>query len=339
MDKSGKHIDFELIARHLSGETNQEEKQHLNTWLEAVEENRSLFEEYRSLWEKMDRVSSIAGLDIDAEWKHLESCMEKTTTGHVIRKGKDQAITRPAMFMVSRLAVAATVVLMLVFGGLYTSRNIGNKTLSTVDFSEELILPDGSTVTLNRNSILTYPKKFKKDQRGISLEGEGFFEVIGNSDWPFVITTTEVSVKVLGTSFNVNAYETNEEIEVIVKTGKVAVTRHGEVPQTIVLKPGNKAVYNKTSEDLSLSTKIDQNYMAWKTRSFVFKDQSLDEVATALNKVYGSEISISSDSLKAAKITTSFNDQPLEAILNVLAETLDLECVEYNGRILLKESN
>jgi len=79
--------------------------------------------------------------------------------------------------------------------------------------------------------------------------------------------------------------------------------------------------------------------MAWKTRSFVFKDQSLDEVAAALNKVYGSEISISSDTLKAAKITTSFDDQPLEAILNVLAETLDLECVEYNGRILLKESN
>jgi len=265
--------------------------------------------------------------------------MEKTTTGHVFRKGKDQAITRSAMFMVSRLAVAATVVLMLVFGGLYTSRNIGNKTLSTVDFSEELILPDGSTVTLNSNSIITYPKKFKKDQRGINLEGEGFFEVIGNSDWPFVITTAEVSVKVLGTSFNVNAYETNEEIEVVVKTGQVAVTRHGEVPQTIVLKPGNKAVYNKISEDLSLSTKIDLNYMAWKTKRFVFEDQSLDEVAAALNKVYGSEITIPSDSLKAAKITTSFNDQPLEAILNVLTETLDLECVELNGRILLKESN
>jgi len=339
MDKSRKHIDFELIARDLSGETSQEEKKILNTWMEAAEENRRLFEEYRSVWEKMDRVSSIAGLDMDAEWKHLESHMKNITSGHAIRKGEDPVRTRQTMYMVSRLAVAAAVVLMLLFGGLYTSRNIGNKTISTVDFSEEIILPDGSIVTMNSNSRITYPKKFNKDQREISLEGEGFFEVISNPEWPLIISTADVSVKVLGTSFNVNAYEANEEIEVIVKTGKVAVTRHGNVPQTIVIKPGNKAVYNKTSEDLSLSTKIDMNFMAWKTRSFVFKDQSLCEVVAALNKVYGSDISIPSDSLKTAKITSSFNDQPLEAILNVLTETLDLDCVEYNGRILLKESN
>jgi transmembrane sensor len=353
MSTNEEHIEIELISRHLSGESNEQDKQHLKDWIEASENNRKLFEKYKAVWEKMDVVSSIATLDLEAEWKHQESLISQTTPGIDIPDGPSQSVeepgkdfsspktgkNRPVIFMATRIAIAAVVVIALVFGGLYTSRNVGSHTMSTADNSLEIRLPDGSSVTLNSNSILVYPKKFKKDQRSISLEGEGFFEVTGNPEWPFVIETREVDIRVLGTSFNVNAYETNEEIEVIVKTGQVAVTRHGEVPKTIILKPGSKAVYNKSKENLSLSTTIDKNYLAWKTRNFVFEDQSLEEVAGALNKVYGSEIFIPSDSLKASKITKTFNEQSLDAILNVLAATLDIEVVEYNGRILLKESN
>lgn len=324
MNTSGQHIDFELIARHISGETSPKEQQQLNTWMGLSEENRKFFEEYKTIWEKMDHVSPIAKLNLDAEWKKLESQLDNST---------------PVIFMATRIAVAAVVVIAMMLGGFYTSRNVGYHTMATDTASKEITLPDCSTVTLNRNSSLRYPKKFKKDQRGISLEGEGFFEVKENRECPFVLTTKEVDIRVLGTSFNVNAYETNEKIEVIVKTGQVAVTRHGEVPKTVILKPGSKAIFNKSKEDLSLSSAIDKNYLAWKTKSFVFEDQTLKEVAAVLNKVYRSEISIPSDSLKTAKITTTFSEQSLEAILNVLAATLDIEVVEFNGQILLKESN
>ncbi len=353
MNTNEEHIDIKLITRHLSGEANDQDKQQLKDWMEASENNRQLFEKYKAVWGKMDVVSSIATLDLEAEWNHQESLIEQASTTLDINdgssrsaedSGKDESSepgerSRPVIFMATRIAVAAVVVIALVLGGLYTSRNVGSHTMTTAENSMEFILPDGSSVTLNSNSILVYPKKFKKDQRSVSLEGEGFFEVTGNPEWPFVIETREVDIRVLGTSFNVNAYETNEEIEVIVKTGQVAVTWHGEVPKTIILKPGSKAVYNKSKENLSLSTAIDKNYLAWKTRSFVFEDQSLEEVAGALNKVYGSEIFIPSDSLKISKITTTFHEQSLDAILNVLAATLDIEVVEYNGRILLKESN
>jgi ferric-dicitrate binding protein FerR (iron transport regulator) len=365
MNTNGQHIDAELIARYLSGEASPPEKQKLDTWLESSEENRRLFEQYRSVWEKMDRVSSVAGLDLDAEWDHLESLIEKAafeTKPEKQRKhqeiiiGKERTIGaervsgretidspvkryRRNVFVLTRLAAAAVVVVMLAIGGLYTWRNVGYLTLVTAGQSEAITLPDGSTVTLNSHSSLRYPKKFRTDRRGVSLEGEGFFEVNANPDWPFVITTSEVNIKVLGTSFNVSAYEKDAEIEVVVETGQVAVTRPGEIPKTVILKPGNKAVYNKKKEDLSLSTEIDRNYLAWKTRNFVFEDESLVNVAEALNHVYGSQISIPSDSLKTARITTTFNEQSLDAILNVLAATLDLEIVEYDGRILLKESN
>lgn len=335
MNTSGKNTVFELIARYLSGEISPKEEQQLNVWLESGEENRKLFGEYKTIWEKMDRVSSVATLNLDAEWKSLESRMEESVPYIDIREGK----SRSMVFYASRIAVAAVVVMALTFGTIYLSSNVGYQTMATTDFSEEIILPDGSTVTLNSYSSLKYPRKFKEDQRGVSLEGEGFFEVNGDPDRPFVIATAEVDIRVLGTSFNVNAYNTNEEVEVIVKTGQVAVTRQGDVPKTIILKPGNKAVYNKTEDALSLSKKIDRNYLAWKTKSFIFTDQTLSDVTAALNKVYGSEIIIPTDSLKKARITTTFNEQSLEAILNVLSATLDLEVIKNNGQIMLTESN
>ncbi len=335
MDTKGKIIDFGLISRHLSGESSPQEEQQLNIWLDYGEENRKLFGEYKTLWEQMDKVGPIAALDLNAEWKSLESRMKESVPRHELREGKSRSI----VFMTGRIAVAAVVVMALTFGGFYFSRNVGYRTLATTGISEMIILPDGSTVTLNSYSSLEYPKKFDKYQRDIKLEGEGFFEVNGNPAWPFVISTAEVEIKVLGTSFNVNAYNSNKEIEVIVKTGQVAVTRHGEIPKTVILKSGNKAVYNKIEEDLSLSTRIDRNYLAWKTKSFIFEDQTLSDVTSALNKVYGSKIIIPSDSLQEARITSTFNDQSLEAILNVLSATLDLKVIENNGRILLTESN
>ncbi len=335
MEPNGQYIDIRLVARHLSGETSPEEESVLKAWLGSAPENRTLFEQYRAAWEKLDRIGPISDLDLDAEWKQLESRIEESVP--VIELGR--STSRPGLFLAVRIAVAAAVILMLGFGGLYLSRNLGYRTLETAGMSEEIRLPDGSSVTLNSYSSLKYPKKFRDDQRDVSLDGEGFFEVSGDPDWPFVINAGEVNIRVLGTSFNVNAYKSNEEIEVIVETGHVAVTRYGRVPETVILKPGNKAVYDRSTENLNLTKNTDRNYLSWKTRRFVFEDQSLKEVTAALNKVYGSEISIPSDSLKEARITATFNEQSLEAILNVLAATLDLEIRELNGRILLQESN
>ena len=107
----------------------------------------------------------------------------------------------------------------------------------------------------------------------------------------------------------------------------------------IILKPGNRGVYKKAAETLEISHEIDRNYLAWKTKSFVFEDQTLSDVSKQLNKVYQAEIIIASDSLKDARITTTFTDQSLDAILNVLSATLDLEVRKSNGQIILSETN
>lgn len=335
MGKKEKNIDIELITRHLSAESSASEEQELKRWLAADPENIKLLDQYRSVWEKLDRVASVAGIDLDAEWHALESRMAAADKVITLEAGRK----RTSSFYTGRFAMAVMLAVILTFSGIYVVNRFGYKTLSTTEKTEALLLPDGSTVTLNHYSSLRYPRRFSMKIRHIELVGEAFFEVESDPDHPFVINTGEVDIRVLGTSFNVNAYRENTAVEVIVQTGEVAVTRHGEVPRTITLKPGNKGVYEKTGETLEISHDIDKNYLAWKTRSFVFEDQTLSDVSELLGKVYQAEIIIASDSLKDARITTTFNDQSLDAILNVLSATLDLEVRRNNGQIILSETN
>jgi ferric-dicitrate binding protein FerR (iron transport regulator) len=335
MEKKDNKIDIELITRHLSGEVSASENKELKRWLAENPENSKLLDQYTLVWKKLGRVESVAGIDLDAEWNVLESRMAEAEKVVSLQPGR----IRSAGFYITRIAVAAMLAVVLTFTGIYTVNRFGYKTLATMNQPEELVLPDGSTVTLNHFSSLKYPRKFSGETRSVELEGEGFFEVESNPDNPFVINTRDVDIKVLGTSFNVNAYRGNTTVEVIVKTGEVSVTRHGEVPRTIILKPGSKGIYKKTEETLEITKEINRNYLAWKTKSFVFEDQTLLDVSRQLYKVYRAEIIIDSDSLKDARITTTFNDQSLDAILNVLSATLDLDVRKSNGQIILSETN
>ncbi len=335
MEKRDQHIDIDLITRHLSGESSASEEKELKRWLAEDPENTKLLDQYNAVWEKLGRIESVAGIDLDAEWNVLESRMEESGKAVPLQPG----LKRSAAYYLGRIAVAAMLAVILTFSGIYVVNRYGYKTLATMDQPEEIVLSDGSRVTMNHFSSLKYPRRFTGDIRNIELEGEGFFEVESDPVHPFVINTRDVDIKVLGTSFNVNAYSENAAVEVTVKTGEVAVTRHGEVPRTIVLKPGNRGVYKKTEETLEITQDIDKNYLAWKTKSFVFEDQTLLDVSKQLNKVYQAKIIIDSDSLKDARITTTFDDQSIDAILNVLSATLDLDVRTSNGQIILSETN
>ncbi len=335
MEKKDKNIDIGLITRHLSGESSIAEEQLLKTWLAAGPGHAKLLQEYSSLWEKLGRIESVAGMDLDAEWHVFESRMAEGEKLIRLQAGRK----RTAGFYIGRIAAAAMLAVILAFSGIYMAKRLGYRTLATTDHTEELVFQDGSKATLNHYSSLRYPRRFSGEIRNIELDGEGYFEVQSEVDRPFVINTRDADIRVLGTSFNVNAYRENAAVEVIVKTGEVAVTRRGDLPKTIILKPGHKGVYKKTDETLEISREIDRNYLSWKTRSFVFEDQTLLDVSRQLNKVYQAAIIIASDSLKDARITTTFSDQSLDAILNVLSATLDLEVRKSNGQIILSETN
>jgi len=335
MEINDKHIDFDLIVRYLAGETMVKESLKVETWILENPANRQLFDEYKKVWESLGKVQDITGIDLQAEWKKLEEKINTADTGKFIRP--IQTRKRTFSFYLTRIAAVLVIGLFISLTGIYIYRNSVYNTYRTYKGTLLVELPDGSHVTLNNESILRSGKKFSEEKCEINLVGEGYFEVLPDPDKPFIIHTGEIEIAVLGTSFNVNAYKENEMIEVVVKTGQVAVSKEGAMLERIILKPGNKGTYNKSDKSLKLTRNQDPNYLSWKTKHFIFEDRPLEEVIETINKVYHSNIQILGDSLKQSRITTSFNNQSITAILNVLEATLNIEVRTTEDKIELNK--
>jgi transmembrane sensor len=242
-------------------------------------------------------------------------------------------------FYFVRIAAVLVIGLFLSITGILLSRNFGYISYTTDETTMVTQLSDGSQVTLNTGSSLKIQKKFRNDQRIVRLVGEAYFEVFPDPSRPFIVNTDKIEIKVLGTSFNVNAYKDKNEIEVVVNTGQVALTKEGNITERIILKSGNRGTFNKSDQSLKLFVNEDPNFLSWKTRQLIFEDTSLEEIILTINKIYHTNILIIGDSLKKDRVTASFTDQSLDAILNVLAATLDLDIKENDGDIVLAKND
>ena len=162
-------------------------------------------------------------------------------------------------------------------------------TISTPSGSEfELLLPDGTNVWLNAGSSITYPTHFNGTYRAIKLLGEAYFDVAKNKDQPFVIDANGTQIKVLGTQFNVHAYQNEETVKTTLVTGAILV-------KSKKLKPGQQAITFPTSERVTISAVDLQEATAWRQGYFYFADEKLPTVMKTLARWYDIDVSYSGD--------------------------------------------
>ncbi len=242
------------------------------------------------------------------------------------------------------LRIAAVVALAFLLGALgyqyfYKSAFVSQNQM--VVLSEPLNsfeLPDGTKVSMNSDSKLYFPEKFEGNTREITLEGEAFFDVEPNPTKPFIINAGKAQIKVLGTSFNVNAYPGSDKVEVIVKTGKVRVARkttNASAIGELILAPGDRGTLLNANDVLLKSKNDDDNFLAWKTHNLIFRETSLGDVIATLEKVYKTDIDIADDETKKLLLTGQYNDYSLDFILEVIASTLQLEITKEGNRYFL----
>ena len=145
-------------------------------------------------------------------------------------------------------------------------------------------------------------------------------------------------MKVLGTSFNVNAYKENTTVEITVESGMVALSSKQEKQaeqEQIILRAGNSGSYHKQNQELTLKPRANPNNTSWRTRELYFENSSLQEVVNLVNKVYGAKLVIVNADLAACPLTVTFSNQSLESVLSVLEVTLDLEITPEGDEIRL----
>jgi ferric-dicitrate binding protein FerR (iron transport regulator) len=204
-------------------------------------------------------------------------------------------------------------------------------------------LPDGSTVTLEENSRLSYSKDFSRPEREVFLSGGAFFEVAKNPKKPFVVYANELVTKVLGTSFMIRAFEKDQRVIVAVKTGKVSVfTNKENTPQnskvkSITLIPNQQAIFSRKEERLSRSLVEQPQVIISKQEllHFSFTNAPVVTIFEALEKAYGVKMQFDEEVLSGCRLTTSLSNETLFERLDVICEAIDATYKVVDGEVLI----
>ena len=233
--------------------------------------------------------------------------------------------------------IASAAVLFLLLGTVLLSLIIENNITQIAAKGEkrEFELNDGSKIFLNSGSTITYPENFKEDRR-ITLEGEAFFKVAPNPEKPFRIKSGTIETKVLGTSFNINAYAKGRE-KISVNSGIVQVTYGDNSSQKVTLTKNMQLSFFEGN--LPAITEMNsENYNAWTNNIIVLDKTSLGETAKILENWYDVDIEFADPSLKELTISGKFKEEKLETVLKSIALIKDLEVDHNNPKsIIIRE--
>lgn len=184
--------------------------------------------------------------------------------------------------------------------------------------SAEIYLSDSTHVWLNSNSRLIYPSRFDTKKRDVKLYGEAYFEVAHNPQKPFHVITTNLAVAVKGTSFNVQAYDNEDNINVTLVEGKVDLkSLSGNVISKLL--PGQNASLNLSTKKMKISNVNTQYFTTWKDGYLVFKEESLGDIANMLERWYNVSVIFNDESIKNLTFTGKIlKNKPLDQVLDIL---------------------
>lgn len=320
----------DLLAKYLADETDAQESDTVSEWIIASDEHKKTFDDTKFIWDNVATTKDFQSVDVDAAWAKLNISAKKETT-HTTNATPVKKLN----WLNNFLKIAA--VLVVLFGLWYvaarqfTTPQNDVLTFTTTDSAVEKTLPDGTKILLSKNSTITFPAIFSGNTREINLVGEGFFDVHHDVTHPFIIHTQGTDVKVLGTSFNVSAY--TAQVQVVVKTGKVQFSKNNH---RVILEKGQKAEILANLDTIIKSEVADAPSVKINNlQSFDFDKKSLSEVVTMLSEKFNQPIMLGNAKIKNCKLTASFEQENLENIISVIAETFNLEVKNENNTIVL----
>ncbi len=279
--------------------------QSVEQWMDSADFNEALF------------------IKITALYNHTE---EQNPSVELAKKRFRTSIQKKTVAWKELLKYAAILIVLL--SGTYIYNTISsnkNQIVVQTTFGEQkkIDLPDGSRVWLNASSTLSYDVK---SPRTLYLEGEGFFEVAKDTLRPFMVTTPDqITVKALGTSFNVKSYASSQITETKLRTGKVEVTSDTHFTESILLIPDEKVTYNKGTKEV-VKSKMDSNEsrIAWKEGLIQFENKTFREIAIDLKAQFGQHIYFKNIDIAATKFTGTFNKTtPIYEIFEILKISKD----------------
>ena len=330
-NKTSHNIEWEIISKYLSGEMSEEEKAAFVKLMDSKPEYARIVAASEKDMDLVENVMQIREkYNANFAWNQVNSRISSSNNKTI------SLWTNTKLKKILQFAAMIVVVigLGLISNKIYEDYLSPYKTfISQVHESNKtVVLEDGSTVTLNGEARLVYPRKFNAETRNVSLEGEAFFDIAKNPNKAFIITAKGAEIKVLGTSFNVIAKD--DKVEVLVESGKVQFSEINN-QESVILEKGDFAILKENS--LSKTLMNDDNYLSWKTQKMVFREMQLKDVAKVIERTYQVQVQFESDDIAKEKINTTFNKDPLNDVLDNICMSFNLTYEKKGQTILFKK--
>ncbi|WP_080058442.1 FecR family protein [Spirosoma aerolatum] len=332
-------ITKELIVDYLSGNASALQKQLIDEWVLA-EENEELF--YKWL-EEYELAHPEYNANVEGAIANYHRFAEKIDSSEVVQPA---LVTPKTVHLVRgdsnwfRLSIAASVLLVLLTVG-YLKKDAWYYQTYSTDFGEtkSVTLPDGSQVTLNANSSLRLPRwGFAKNTRHVFLLGEASFSVKHTATHqPFVVQTDrKFDVVVLGTEFSVFARE--RKAKIVLSKGKVQLNvQVGPVVQKMIMKPGDLITLDSQNHAQLTTTSQPEMHSAWRGHRYVFDGTTLQEIIYLLAENYGITAQVADKSLLSLTLSGSFTADNADQLVEVVDGVLGLQSTRQDNHMMISQ--
>ncbi|MEQ9441696.1 MAG: FecR domain-containing protein [Cyclobacteriaceae bacterium] len=266
----------------------------------------------------------------------------------IVVEGESGSKTRHLYEKTFRFWVAASLLILLTASALFFIYYLGDTASYHTAYGEtkNILLPDGSKITLNANSTLRFASDWEENNlREVWLEGEAFFEVkqislsndsVSSMRLPFVVHSQTMDVEVLGTTFNVKDRSTYSEV--VLNTGKVSVTpKQEQKTAPIAMEPGDFLAYYADEREWKMQQVNPEILTSWRNQELIFDEMPLADIALLLEETYGYTISFETEDMGAYVFTGNIKSDEIELLIPMLARSFDLEMEQQNRHIVLSK--
>lgn len=319
----------ELVISYLSGVISGKDSIILLELLNSDEKYRNQFHELA----KTRAISYIPAIEKDKKINYQK--LQQQIHSAKRKKMPDYWKQLRNLAAILLISVATGIGAYILYGKFVESQQLNMVSQTIVPFGSQtkVVLPDGTTVWLNSGSELTYDNTFGKDVRKVTFNGEGYFEVAKNEDVPFLVSTGEVEIKVLGTVFNVNSYVNETTVKVDLLEGKVDVTSvSANEKENHTLLPNEMLVYDKKTRKITSGKSDAAKSAQWKSGKLSFDNVSMEKLLRNLERKYDVRFVVESKKIKSEIFSGSIDlQQPLNEILEYIDVDKKFERI-YEGR-------
>lgn len=316
-----------IILRNLLGEATYEDIVVFSEWLSSSDKHKATFLRIKKYWD-----ADVSG----AKLKHPEITYNRLLDR--IRKAERKKTTRRLWL---KYAGAAVIALLVGIAGFWIGEEhekgipVEHYSYITGNSISSFELPDGTEISLNKNSTLSYTSLYGRKNREVSLEGEGFFHVVKDKHKSFIVDLNGSKISVLGTVFNVKNYKKENLTTTTLVEGSI---RFETPDQQILLTPDQQLVFNRLNKQIDIESVSSDLVTAWKNNLIKYKSITFSEFVNILAEQYDVEITIMNKELESQRVTGAFdNNLTVDQILDLMKKNLSFNWQKQGNKYMINK--